>query len=194
MTHTPQPTNLSLITATFSINLGKESAPLIITSHGMFHNSLLKTFDKPEVVDSVKIFEAATTLVDRYIQKYSGTQEIGLAVFTKEQTDIIQYGLVVPEIIEMPEVSIDQTSASLLFNKKNEEVAMKQLQTTDNKLVGIAIGSEAGKWYIQTTDLTDEGECSESIEEGIANKEQAVSIANLYVEKYQMQLFHWNNE
>lgn len=69
---------------------------------------------------------------------------------------------------------------------------MKKIQTTDSMLIGIAIGEENGKWYVQTTDLLSDTHLSETIEEDLECKEHAVAIAMLYVKKYQLKFFDWS--
>lgn len=74
---------------------------------------------------------------------------------------------------------------------------MVGLETTDNKLVGIAIGREHDNyWYVQTTPLEEvedpESELSEHIQELLESKEHALAIARLYIDKYGFELFEWS--
>lgn len=71
---------------------------------------------------------------------------------------------------------------------------MVGLETTDNNLVGIAIGQENDNyWYVQTTPIDGESDLSEHIQELLESKEHALAIAQLYIEKYGFKLFIWNN-
>lgn len=68
---------------------------------------------------------------------------------------------------------------------------MKKLETTDNKLVGIAVGKENGAWYVQTTDIGEDTYLSEGIAEGLT-KDEAFSLANKYIKKYGFELQEWS--
>jgi hypothetical protein len=68
---------------------------------------------------------------------------------------------------------------------------MKTLMTTDNKLVGVAIGNENDKFYVQTTDVGVDTYLSEGIQEGLDSKEHAIAIANIYMVKYDFNFYDW---
>ncbi len=72
---------------------------------------------------------------------------------------------------------------------------MVGLETTDNKLVGIAVGQENDNyWYVQTTPLPNvkDTDLSEHIQELLESKEHALAIAQLYIDKYGFKLFEWS--
>jgi hypothetical protein len=71
---------------------------------------------------------------------------------------------------------------------------MVGLETTDNKLVGIAVGQENDNyWYVQTTPLPSivDTDLFEHIQELLESKEHALAIAKLYIDKYGFKLFEW---
>ena len=70
---------------------------------------------------------------------------------------------------------------------------MIKLNTIDNKLVGIAVGKENDKWYVQTTDVKSDTYLSESIQENLEDVDHALAIAKIYHEKYNMNIVIWSN-
>lgn len=64
---------------------------------------------------------------------------------------------------------------------------------TDKNLVGVAIGEEAGHWYVQTTDIESDTYYSELIAEPVTF-EEAVEIAKELNKKFGMKIVVWSNE
>ena len=70
---------------------------------------------------------------------------------------------------------------------------MVKLNTTDNRLVAIAVGYENGRWYVQTIDLNEDMYLSEEIQEDLNSKEHALAIAQLYIDEYNFELYEEGN-
>lgn len=58
--------------------------------------------------------------------------------------------------------------------------------------IQIAVGIENGEWYVQTSDTGADTYYSESIDEGLATKDEALAIANHYAKYYDLEVVVWD--